>query len=410
MNERYFTHQLPFYWLALASVIAHIAPAQSFQTVVGVVKDESGGAIANATVTLNFENNRSMASSTTDSAGSFTFSSVPSGHCQLQVEKIQFDPVRTDIVVGSTPMPLQVVLKVAVVHQTMDVVRAASEELGYAADHASSATKMDTPVMETPFSLEIVPHQVIQDQQAIRLQDVTRNVSGVQTNFGYGGLYEAFALRGFETNVTLRNGERVAGGIGRSSVDMANVEDVEVLKGPAAMIYGRLEPGGMVNVITKSPLATPHYSLQQQFGSYNLFRTTADATGPILRDGSLLYRAIYSFFSADQFITYAPHGSTQFLAPSVSWRPNRKLVMNLNFEYRNMDPLIANGIPAIGNRPADIPVSTYLGGDVGDRANVKRKLVDFNTSYQINPNWNVRGAAAVTFDDIDFEQFFGGSL
>ncbi|MBV9037562.1 MAG: TonB-dependent receptor [Acidobacteriaceae bacterium] len=84
--------------------------------------------------------------------------------------------------------------------------------------------------------------------------------------------------------------------------------------------------------------------------------------------------------------------------------------MNLNFEYRNMDPLIANGIPAIGNRPADIPISTYLGGDVGDRANVRRKLVDFNTSYQINPNWNVRGAAAVTFDDIDFEQFFGGSL
>ena len=223
-------------------------------------------------------------------------------------------------------------------------------------------------------------------------------------------VFEPLALRGFETNVTLRDGERAAGGIGRSSVDLANIEDVEVLKGPAAMLYGRLEPGGMINVITKRPLAAPHYSLQQQFGSYSLFRTTLDATGPILQDGSLLYRAIYSYFNADQFITHAPHGRTQFAAPGASWRPGQKLSMNLDMEYRDTDPLIANGIPAIGNRPADIPINTYLGGDIGDRANVRRKVIDFNSSYQLNSSWKVRGATAVTFDDIDFEQFFGGSL
>ena len=74
----------------------------------------------------------------------------------------------------------------------------------YAADLVSSATKTDTPVREIPLSVQVVPNQVLQDQQAIRLQDATKNVSGVQANFGYGGLYEAFALRGFETNVTQR--------------------------------------------------------------------------------------------------------------------------------------------------------------------------------------------------------------
>ena len=129
---------------------------------------------------------------------------------------------------------------------------------GETVESASTATKTDTPIREIPFSIQVVPHQIIDDQQATRLQDVTRNVSGVQTDFGYGGLYEAFALRGFETNVTLRDGERTAGGIGRSNVDLANVEEVEVLKGPAAMLYGRLEPGGMINVITKKPLTSPH--------------------------------------------------------------------------------------------------------------------------------------------------------
>ena len=77
---------------------------------------------------------------------------------------------------------------------------------------------------------------------------------------------------------------------------------------------------------------------------------------------------IGSYLSADQFITNAPHGRTQFLAPSFTWRPTSRLEMNLNFEYRDMDPLIANGFPAIGRRPADIPITTYLGGDIGDHA------------------------------------------
>jgi len=60
-------------------------------------------------------------------------------------------------------------------------------------------------------------------------------------------------------------------------------------------------------------------------------------------------------------MVHAPHGRTQFAAPSLTWRPSSKLTMNLNVEYRDMNPLILNRIPAIGNRPADIPISTYLG-------------------------------------------------
>jgi len=290
------------------------------------------------------------------------------------------------------------------------VVVTGTGERGYGAGKASTANKTDTPLLETPFSVEIVPNQVLKDQQAINLRDATRNVSGVQANYGYGDLYEAFALRGFETNNTLRNGMRVAGGVGRSSVDVANIDSVEVLKGPAAMLYGRIEPGGLINVVTKRPQAQAAYSIEQLVGSDSLFRTTLDATGPVDADGHLLYRGIFSYFDADSFIDHAPHGRTQFLAPSLTWRPNADLEVNLDIEARDVRPLTGNGIVAIGDRPANIPITTYLGGDEGDYARVRRGMVALDWSYRLDRDWKLRNGVAWVTDSIDFEEFFGGSI
>ncbi len=279
----------------------------------------------------------------------------------------------------------------------------------YSRSNASTATKTDTPIIETPFSVQVVPQQILKDQQAVNLQDATKNISGVQTNYGYGNLYQAFAIRGFETNNILRNGQRNGGGDGRSMVEMANVDSVEVLKGPAAMLYGRLDPGGMVNVITKKPLDTEYYSLQQQFGSYNMYRTTLDATGPITKDKTLMYRLDYSYFDSDAFQKNTLHSNSNFVAPSLTWRPNDKFETNLNFEYRNAAPYTVNGIPAIGNKPANIPITNNVGGLSSDKANVDRKLVDFSWSYKFNDAWKIRNGVTATFDDINFANYFGTS-
>jgi outer membrane receptor protein involved in Fe transport len=98
-------------------------------------------------------------------------------------------------------------LKVANRQDTVTAV----ETNEYVVPDAATVSKTDIPIVQIPFAVQVVPTGVIQDQLALRLPDITRNVSGVQTNFGYGALYEAFALRGFETNVTL---QRVSGGIG----------------------------------------------------------------------------------------------------------------------------------------------------------------------------------------------------
>ncbi len=381
-------------WVSFAAtaIFAATAFAQTAGTIRGVVVDQSGGAIAGATVTLQAQSAARNQSTTTDERGAFRLGGVPDGHYVLRIDKSQFASARLDVTIDlpATPAPVRVVLNVAGVRESVAVSAASAP---YIKDSTSLASKTDTPIMQTPFSIDVVPSQALADQQVVHLSDVAKNVSGVQDAWGYGQEYEGFLLRGFETNTILRDGVRAGGeASGRTSVDMANVEDVEVLKGPAAMLYGRLEPGGLINVVTKQPQAAPQFSVQQQVGSYSLSRTTADATGPLTSDGSLLYRVIGEYFRSDSFFTHAPVGKTQFVAPGLTWRPTPKFQTSLNVEYRNYDPLLGDGLPAIGNRPANVPVTTWV-GDTTDWGHIKKTLVNVSASYLFDPNWKVRVTA-----------------
>ncbi|NOU22121.1 MAG: TonB-dependent receptor plug domain-containing protein [Methyloglobulus sp.] len=175
----------------------------------------------------------------------------------------------------------------------------------YVLPNATSGTKTDTPIMETPLNVQVISKQVLKDQQVITLDQALKNVSGVTTLTNTNSDNSLF-LRGFQTRTTFRNGFRMdgsesnGGSLGHGQ-QFANVESVEVLKGPAAILFGRVEPGGMVNIVTKQPRATPYYSLTQQFGSYDLYRTSIDATGPLTKDDTLLYRMNASFQSNNTF-------------------------------------------------------------------------------------------------------------
>ena len=141
-----------------------------------------------------------------------------------------------------------------------------------------------------------------------------KNVSGVQPDFQYGNGYESFIIRGFTTNSKFfRNGNRVFA----ETVETANVEQVDILKGPAAMLFGRIEPGGMVNIVTKKPQEKAYYSLQQQFGSYDFYRTMVDATGPLTENNSLLYRFNLAYLDSNSFRDVA-FDERIFVSPSLT--------------------------------------------------------------------------------------------
>lgn len=285
----------------------------------------------------------------------------------------------------------------------------------YAVSNTTIATKTDTPIMETPLSIQVVPQQVLKDQQAYRLEDAVKNVSGVFLNPSSGNQQDSFILRGFNdsgfggagNNQRFRNGVRFPAS-GKLAFD--NIEQVEVLKGPAAMLFGRIEPGGIINLVTKKPLETPYYALQQEFGSYNYFRTVADATGPVLDDKSLLYRVTVSYLDTDSFRDFAFREQIH-IAPSLTWKLSEDTVFNLNYEYSANDQLFDNGIPAIGNAVAPVPISRQItepGPGIHDRLDYQ--LVDFNWSHRFNDHWKFRNGVMAQFNRSHFREIEGGNI
>ncbi|MDD5033687.1 MAG: TonB-dependent receptor [Methylococcaceae bacterium] len=252
----------------------------------------------------------------------------------------------------------------------------------YAVPNATTATKTDTPIMETPLSIQVVPKVVLDDQQAVSLKDGLQNVSGVQWSPVEGNLYENFVLRGFDAgNSIARNGIRDTA----LATDLANIERLEVLKGPASILYGRIEPGGLINRVTKQPLFLPYYSLQQQFGSFDLYRTTVDATGPINQE--LAYRFNLAYQSNNSFRDFVDNDRI-FLAPSLTWRPTDRTELGLTLEYQYDKLRWDDGIPAIGNRPANVPISRYLGDPIS-KDTQEKELVDFHWSHEFNKDWKI---------------------
>ncbi|MEH2464126.1 Plug domain-containing protein [Nostoc sp.] len=118
------------------------------------------------------------------------------------------------------------------------------EQDGYNSSDASTATKTDTPLRDIPQSIQAIPRQVIEDQNAVRLTDIVRNVIGVALSQTAGDRGENYTIRGFDANV-YKNGFLDSFEATRGFRDSANIERVEVLKGPASVLFGRLEPSGI---------------------------------------------------------------------------------------------------------------------------------------------------------------------
>ncbi|MGZ4969987.1 MAG: TonB-dependent siderophore receptor [Methylobacter sp.] len=269
-----------------------------------------------------------------------------------------------------------------------------TESQGYSVSNASTGTKTDTPLFDTPISVQVVPKAVIDDQQAIGLENTLKNVSGVAKNWGFGADgNENIYIRGFA------NGVNSQGNIYRDGVltpntpiSLANAERVEVLKGPSAMLYGRAQPGGLVNIVTKRPKTDAYYSLQQQFGSYDTYRTLLDATNKITQDGSLAYRINYEHLDTNTFRNNHPN-TRDFVAPSLTWKITDKTQLDLDFMYQNVKAVTDSGIPydlqLSGVIPGKIPLN-FSGNEPTDYANKESYTGGVTLTHDFNKDWKVR--------------------
>ncbi len=276
-----------------------------------------------------------------------------------------------------------------------------------------TATKTDTPIFDTPVSVQVVPRAVIADQKSSRAVDALENVSGVraQPSLGFGS---AFIVRGFHMSRVYRNGLLATANSFPSDFDTATMESIEVLKGPAASLYGRNEPGGLINVTTRKALDTPYYALEQRFGSYDFYRTEWDAGGAILDDKSLLYRFSGGYQTNNSFRDFISNDRVA-VSPTLTWRPDEMTDISLNVEGVDQTFQGDFGIPAVGNRPAPVPISNMYGDTNDPKDHMSKVYLGTEVNHRFNEDWAVhnRFLASWLHTDTTFvnpSPAFGGAL
>ncbi|QYO67378.1 TonB-dependent siderophore receptor [Leptolyngbya sp. 7M] len=300
----------------------------------------------------------------------------------------------------------------------IQVVVTGEQDEGYNPSAASTATRTDTPLRDIPQSIQVVPRQVLEDRRPRDLIEAVETVSGVINggdNFGVG--VSSRIIRGFTTDGNFRNGFRDADAFTPTAIE--TIERVEVLKGPASVLFGAVEPGGIVNVITRQPLSDPYYNLEFEAGNYGFYQPSIDLSGPLTADDTLLYRFIASYQTSDSFVDFA-NSELITIAPSITLNLGDQTALNLYYEYirSEEDPFKAD-IPVFNDNTFGLPRNRYVGYPDIDFATNNSHRFGYILTHQFNDNWQIRNNIAIVansnadaftvFSDLVDDRIFQGS-
>jgi iron complex outermembrane recepter protein len=362
--------------------------------VAGQVRDASGGAIPYADVVLRNASDGSDTPTQTRFGGAFSFTEVANGSYQLEVSADGFSPQILDVAVSGQPVSLAVVLDVVSVSEQITVT--ASPD--YGVQTSTTAAKMRLPILMTPRSISVIPSAVIQDQQAIREEEVLKNEASVTSRGSFLGAYESFAIRGFLLDNTanfLRDGRTY---FRLASPPMETVERMEVLKGPESVLYGRGAPGGMINLVTKQPTATPYISAKFMTGSYDMYYGHLDLGGPIDKKGNFGYRTNFVYENSNSFRDFI-NVERRLASGGVFWNHARGKQLRFSADYIEDDRPQDTGLVAIGDGVAPIPRTRFLNNPWGHYDSKVGNIGAFYTA-ELGRSWKLDAG----FNYQDFER------
>ncbi|PZQ00908.1 MAG: TonB-dependent siderophore receptor [Variovorax paradoxus] len=261
----------------------------------------------------------------------------------------------------------------------------------YHAEEAAGA-KTELPLRELPQSVRIVTRQAIDDLGATKLDDVLDYVGGVSRQNNFGGLWDNIAIRGMpgDQNVgmaTLFNGFSSGRGF-NAPRDLAGVERIEFLKGPAAALYGSSEPGGTLNVVSKRPLWKAAHAVEAYGGSHGLKRGALDSTGPI--GENFAYRLNVAVEDRNGWREHVG-SQRQVLAPAFTWKLTNDTVLEYTGEILRHETPLDRGVVALANgRLGAIPRTRFLGEPADGDVRVDNRTHQLILSHLWASGWTGR--------------------
>ncbi|MGD9850588.1 MAG: TonB-dependent siderophore receptor [Nitrospirales bacterium] len=273
--------------------------------------------------------------------------------------------------------------------QVPEIVVKDVRDNGYVETAANTATRTDMPLIQVPQSVEVVTRKVMDDQKAIRVEQAIRNVSGMALgDIGQSGLAADVALcRGFPCGYFKNYLRNIIPEQAVAYRDIANMQRIEVLKGPASVLYGRSEPGGIVSILTKQPVKEPYAAVDLVFGSYDLYRPMVDISGTLNKDKTLLFRFNGAYENTGSFRDFVD-GQRYFAAPVFTWQIGHDTSLTVEGEYIRDNRTPDFGIPAIGDGPASVPKGRFL-GEPFDTLKFEEGRAGVVLNHRFNDDWRV---------------------
>ncbi len=273
---------------------------------------------------------------------------------------------------------------------TASAERADGPVQGYRATRSASATRTDTAIHETPQSISVVPAQVVEDIGATRLEDALDYAGGVErgNNFGGQGLTE-FLVRGFSTQEFYRNGFAVNRGY-PNMPDASTLERIEVLRGPASMLYGRGDPGGTFNIVSKQPQAERRTVLGSQVNTDGLRRGTLDTTGALDESAAFTYRLNLVAEGSDSFRDHV-ESERYNIAPVLRWQLSDDTALILEGDYLHNRHPMDRGLTRYPNQAGDLSRDRFLGEESAGKLTNQNATTQLRLEHQLDSQWMLRG-------------------
>lgn len=257
--------------------------------------------------------------------------------------------------------------------------------------------KTNTPILETPQSISVVTRDQISSQGAQNLNEALRYTPGVTLeSFGSNTFLDLFKLRGFDAPRYL-DGLRLPVDnttFAMPRIEMFGLDRIEVLKGPSSGLYGQTDPGGLINMVSKRPTATPQNEVDAVFGSFKRFQGAFDVGGPIDKNGEFLYRIVGLGRKSDTQTDFMQDNEL-FIAPSFTWRPTADTTFTVLSQYQKIpnsgyQQYVTGQVSFLPNPNGHIPYSRYLGEPGPDGFNLQQAAIGYAFEHRFNNNLQFR--------------------
>ncbi|MCX6602806.1 MAG: TonB-dependent siderophore receptor [Acidobacteria bacterium] len=273
---------------------------------------------------------------------------------------------------GANPS-LEFVLTVSAQQSTVTVV----ESAGYLTAATATATRTLTPLRDIPQSVTVISKELIRDQMMMSIADVVRYIPGITAHQGENNR-DQMIIRGNSTSADFFvNGQRDDVQYYR---DLYNLERVEAIKGPNAMIFGRGGGGGVINRVTKEAGFSPLREVSLQGGSFGNKRFAVDFDQPVGEKIAFRLNGVYE--NSDSFRKYV-NLERYGISPTATFSPTSRTKITLGYENFHDRRVSDRGVTSFGGRPAAVPIDTYYGNPSDGRVRAGVSLGSVMVDHQI---------------------------